>query len=107
MSAFACQYQLIDKENETLRLEVIVAEQAMFAVMGKLMKKQKTCNHVFVPWRPLDPKDKWDSVSGHCELCGLDGGWYCPESKSGKCCYKLGNYHHPNCIHCHMPSERK
>ena len=54
-------------------------------------------------------KDEWRCDSGHCAACGEDMGWYCPVALNHICNYEQedGTYNDDDCIHCHMPDERK
>ena len=52
---------------------------------------------------PEDWNDGCYSVS--CAVCGKQLGWHCPVNPKGYCEYDEENGE--DCIHCHIPQERK
>jgi hypothetical protein len=71
------------------------------------------CPHAVAPLTTTPEEyykdDQWRSDGAHCEGCGRDFGWYCPDSPKHICDYEYepGRFNSDDCIHCHMPDERK
>ncbi len=87
-------------------------EQRIAALKAHIRDKQaqlaqmiRECLHVKEPHTPYDPNDQWFSSGIICRNCGTHfHGWYCHTSPTKTCEYALNN---EDCIHCHLPSERK
>jgi len=57
-----------------------------------------------------------DRDSAHCNVCGINFGWWCPDSDNHQCDYfhqaegeaeGIGTWDYDECIHCGGPEERK
>ena len=70
-----------------------------------LSLRSKCKDHVYI---------KTSGNGARCDICGQDGGWYCPDSPNHACDYErydpeMGGHYsdYDECIHCGEPEERK
>jgi hypothetical protein len=91
----------------SLKEDIERAKKGVKTAEAILLHHLKQCTHTFV-------KRSKSSDTAVCDVCGMHGGWYCPESPTHICDYEhydgeMGYYYHDedDCIHYHEPEERK
>lgn len=100
----------LEEQIWSANLEISAIHRACADHIGHVIHKGQTI------WSPRQGKvvntmagkpDNWNDgcYSVSCEVCGKDFGWHCPVNPKGYCEYGEGSY--GDCIHCHIPEERK
>jgi hypothetical protein len=109
-------------EQELMQLRRLAAEQAYWLAQKQQWDAKNGCKeHVLQRGRTIYSPgkekvvntheglpDNWNDgcFSVHCAICDKDFGWYCPVNPKHYCEYDYKK-NGENCIHCHVPSERK
>ncbi len=105
-----------------LQQDRLTAEKQIVTAQIRLGEISRGCtDHVVIKGRTFyslrenkiintmdDKADTWNDgcFSMSCAVCGKDLGWHCPVNPKGYCEYDWKK-HGENCIHCHIPKERK
>ena len=112
-------FEEMTHEQEKLQARRLFLEEQMFLARKEQWEIAAVCTeHVVIAGHILfsprtgeviNTHDKHksddDCYSVSCAVCGKDFGWYCPVNPKGYCEYTENS--HGNCIHCHIPEERK
>lgn len=109
-------------EQIVIQRNRLLFEEQMWRASMNLGEISRNCTeHVVIRgrtlWSPRHQKvvntqdglpDNWNdgSYSMSCAICGKDLGWHCPVNPKQYCEYDYEK-HGENCIHCHIPEERK
>ena len=96
----------LSETQERLKTEIDYKKSLLAAgqcALSELMKRCREAGHVYVKM------GMEDCPSATCDICGHDGGWWCPESPDGLCDYSQedGSYDEDQCRYCGQPEERK
>jgi hypothetical protein len=88
-------------EQQILHDKIVAKETEAQRATQEARQLRLSCSHSFIK--------RGDSAI--CEVCRVDGGWWCPSSPSHCCEYEEQTEGAPHaeesCIHCGEPDERK
>lgn len=94
------------------RANVQNALEALHIAQDGRAKLEAQCNHLYIPTGNYEWNEwskQWNiNCGGSCAICSKPlQGWYCPKAPNHQCEYDEEDSCQDDCIHCHLPDERK